>query len=128
MSQNQSKSKASATVDDADFHPGDIVFSDEDETEDEEAQAAKAEDEKKWLDAALLLGWEEIKEKKLVFGKHSGTTYADMIKSRARRDYLRYLHSWDKLHKDTAHFIMVALDHYGAQSQERRGKKRVRTE
>lgn len=63
-------------------------------------------------DDEVLLTWEEASTFELPFGKYKGVSLADMIKSKQRRGYLRYLQEWDKLRPDTRASIEVSLNHY----------------
>jgi hypothetical protein len=69
--------------------------------------------------------WRSAKMYKLVFGKYKGKRLGTMILAAKNREYLRYILSWDKLHRETAVNITCALEHYRdrqkSQSKPKRG-------
>ena len=68
--------------------------------------------------------WEKARRFKIVFGKrYNGKRLASMIKSKKRRDYLKYILSWDKVRPDTAANIRAALDQYGEMKIQRSDPK-----
>ena len=56
--------------------------------------------------------WTKARRYKLPFGKYKGRPLRDMIKTKKRRDVLKYYLSWDKLRKRTKDNIVCALAHY----------------
>lgn len=56
--------------------------------------------------------WKEARRFKLAFGMYRGKTLEAMIKTKKRRDYLKYLLSWDQLKEDTQGNIQAAMEHY----------------
>lgn len=61
---------------------------------------------------SYIISWREAKDYKLPFGKHKGTVLRDMISSRQRRNYLRYLTKWELIRPSTKSYIEAALKHY----------------
>lgn len=70
--------------------------------------------------------WADVKDYKLRFGKHEGSTLSQVIITSAGRGYLRYLLKWDLLNDDTRAAITLALKLYKLQIKSRK-KKRKRT-
>jgi hypothetical protein len=61
------------------------------------------------------LSWEGdrgVKRFKIKFGRYRGKRLAQMITTKKRRNYLKYLLGWDKLRQETKGPILVALAHY----------------
>lgn len=61
---------------------------------------------------AETLTWQDARRFKLAFGKYKGKRLESMIKSKKRRDYIKYLLEWDKLRDDTRANIQAAMEHY----------------
>jgi hypothetical protein len=59
------------------------------------------------------LSWEGgVQRFKIKFGRYKGKRLAQMITTKKRRNYLKYLLGWDKLRQETKGPILVALAHY----------------
>ena len=61
--------------------------------------------------------WETAKDFKLAFGKYKGRLLSCMIKTKRRRDYMRYLLGWDELRETTRANVQCALDTYKKEKQ-----------
>ena len=62
--------------------------------------------------------WETAQRFKIVFGKkYKDRRLRDMIKTRKRREWLRYMLEWDKLSEITRRYFQCALAHYGEQKK-----------
>jgi hypothetical protein len=60
----------------------------------------------------LQTTWTKAKNFKLVFGIYKDRRLHEMIKTKKRRNYLKYLLSWDKLREVTRNPIECALEQY----------------
>jgi hypothetical protein len=80
----------------------DIVFSDDDEDLENEEKVAQAS------------------EHVLRFGMHKGTTIGEMIQTREKREYLRFLQRWDKLSFTLGEAIKTMFHLYDVQVEERK--------
>ncbi len=58
------------------------------------------------------LTWQEAKSYQLRFGECKGRTLSSMIKTKKRRNLLKYYIGWDLLRDDARENIRVALEHY----------------
>ena len=64
--------------------------------------------------------WTTARRYKLPFGKYKGRPLCDMIKTKKRRDVLKYYLSWDKLRKSTNDNIVCALARYNEMKKPRK--------
>ena len=60
----------------------------------------------------LQVTWTKAKTFKLAFGLYKDRRLHEMIKTKKRRNYLKYLLSWDKLRDITRKNIECALEQY----------------
>ena len=56
--------------------------------------------------------WERVSSFELPFGIFKGLTLQQMIKTKRKRDYMKYLLTWDLLHDSTRTAILTAFEHY----------------
>ena len=70
-----------------------------------EQEFSESEDE-------LKVTWTKAKHFKLAFGLYRDRRLHEMIKTKKRRNYLKYLLSWDKLRDITRKNIECALEQY----------------
>jgi hypothetical protein len=64
------------------------------------------------LSQEVILTWSVAKVFQVPFGRYKGKLLKNMLKSKKRRDYLRYLLKWDDLRDNTKDNITCALQHY----------------
>jgi hypothetical protein len=64
------------------------------------------------LSQEVVLTWSSAKAFPVPFGRYKGKMLKNMLKSKKRRDYLRYLLKWDDLRDNTKDNITCALQHY----------------
>ena len=64
------------------------------------------------LSQEVVLTWASAKAFPVPFGRYKGKLLKNMLKSKKRRDYLRYLLKWDDLRDNTKDNITCALQHY----------------
>jgi len=61
---------------------------------------------------------------KLLFGKHKNKSLGEMLASRDRRSYLRYLLDWDDLREQTRSAIDMVLGYYNNENVKRKKAKK----
>ncbi len=56
--------------------------------------------------------WEQAKNFKIRFGRYKGKRLGQLITTKKRRNYLKYLLGWDKLREDGRANIKCVMEHY----------------
>lgn len=69
-------------------------------------------DEIEWSDGEETVEWMDAKGFKLPFGRYKERPLLDMIKTKQRRSYLRYLLEWTELKPYTRARIQCAVDYF----------------
>ena len=70
-------------------------------------------------DNELQVTWAKAKMFKLAFGQYRDRRLHEMIKTKKRRNYLKYLLGWDKLRDITRQNIECALEQYEGMKKKR---------
>lgn len=66
----------------------------------------------------------DVKKTKLRFGKYKGHTYKQMLASKQKRDYLRYIAKWENANETTKAEVDAVLKHYATAKKTKNANKK----